>query len=330
MTTSQRILEVTDVTLRFPRRYGSTEILRDVSIELARGETLGVVGESGSGKSLLGLTILGLEPSAAVLTGRVAFAGRDMASMSGRERRQLRGDDIAMIYQDALVSLNPGMPIRKQLDQAIGRGRARTPRELLESVQLTDADRFLDAYPHQLSGGQRQRVLIAMAIAREPSLVIADEPTTALDVSVQAHILRLLDDLRDRLQFGLVLISHDLGLVASHAERIAVMYAGDVVETGATADVLAHPAHPYTAGLVEASLSLEQARPRLAQIPGIVPVPGDFSPACRFADRCARSAPICRSARPPAVSTASGAALCYFPLTEGAPEVGLRSTEVEG
>jgi peptide/nickel transport system permease protein len=323
---SAPILGVERLTLRFPRQYGETELLRDVSIDLVPGETVGVVGESGSGKTLLGLTMLGLEPRTAAVDGRVLFDGRDLRTMSTADKRALRGSEIAMVYQDALVSLNPGMRIRAQLKQALGAGGDRTPEDLLRSVQLDDVARFLEAYPHQLSGGQRQRVLIAMAIARRPRVVIADEPTTALDVTVQAGIMRLLRRLRDELRFALVLVSHDLGLVAGVADRVAVMYAGDLVELGTTAEVLTQSAHPYTAGLVAASRSLEDGSGRLAQIAGVVPAPADFATACRFADRCPRAADPCRAQRPPAERVGGGehAVLCHFPLAEAAGGEGER------
>ncbi|MDO8210342.1 ABC transporter ATP-binding protein [Conexibacter sp. CPCC 206217] len=321
MTMTDHVLSVRDLTLTFPQQYGETQLLRDVSLDLVPGETVGIVGESGSGKTLLGLTMLGLEPKTAYVGGQVLFGGRDMHAMSNAQKRALRGSGIAMIYQDALVSLNPSMKVKAQLKQALGDDAERSAEELLRAVQLDETDRFLEAFPHQLSGGQRQRVLIAMAIARKPRVVIADEPTTALDVTVQAGIMRLLRRLRDELQFALVLVSHDLGLVAGVADRVAVMYAGDLVELGPTQDVLARSAHPYTAGLIEASRSLEEGRARLAQIVGVVPAPADFATACRFQDRCPRAAEQCRVARPPAVAPIGGGrtVLCHFPLVETAP-----------
>ena len=234
-----------------------------------------------------------------------------------------------MIYQDALVSLNPGMKIRKQLKQAVGKDGTRSPEDLLKLVRLSDTERFLAAYPHQLSGGQRQRVLIAMALARSPSVIIADEPTTALDVTVQAEILQLLAQLRQELMFALLLISHDLGLVAGVADRIAVMYAGDLEEIGPARTVLRNPEHPYSAGLVEASKSLEEGRDRLAQVPGSVPPPAGFSSACRFNDRCPIAQDICREQRPQPhpIPGAAGSVLCHFPLGESA-EIGPSDTSV--
>jgi peptide/nickel transport system permease protein len=311
------ILSLRDLSLRFPRAYGATTILRDVSLDLYPGETIGVVGESGSGKTLLGLSMIGLQPRTAAMEGEVVFDGRDLLRLGTADKRRLRGSEIAMIYQDALISLNPGMRIRAQLEQALAGSKERTPEDLLEAVQLTDTARFLSGYPHQLSGGQRQRVLIAMAIARTPRVVIADEPTTALDVTVQKQIIGLLGQLRDELRFALVLVSHDLGLVAGVADRIAVMYAGDLVELGPAREVLLRPSHPYTAGLIESSRSLEEGRERLAQITGVVPSPDRFSPACRFADRCGRVAATCLSVIPERRATdgRSAIAFCHFPIS---------------
>jgi peptide/nickel transport system permease protein len=313
----QPILSLRNLSLRFPRTYGATTILRDVSIDLHPGETIGVVGESGSGKTLLGLSIMGLQPRTAAMEGEIVFDGRDLLQLGNADKRRLRGTEIAMIYQDALISLNPGMRIRAQLKQALAGSKDRTPEDLLEAVRLTDKARFLSAYPHQLSGGQRQRVLIAMAIARTPRVVIADEPTTALDVTVQKQIIGLLSQLRDELRFALVLVSHDLGLVAGVADRIAVMYAGDLVELGPAREVLLRPSHPYTAGLIESSRSLEEGRERLAQITGVVPSPDRFSHACRFSDRCGRAAQACVSVMPElsASDGRSATALCHFPIS---------------
>jgi peptide/nickel transport system permease protein len=317
LQTANPILSVRNLSLRFPRTYGATTILRDVSIDLHPGETIGVVGESGSGKTLLGLSIIGLQPRAAAMEGEIVFDARDLLRLGNADKRRLRGTEIAMIYQDALISLNPGMRIRAQLEQALAGSKERTPEDLLDAVQLTDTARFLSGYPHQLSGGQRQRVLIAMAIARAPRVVIADEPTTALDVTVQKQIIALLTQLRDELQFALVLVSHDLGLVAGVADRIAVMYAGDLVELGPAQEVLLRPSHPYTAGLIESSRSLEEGRERLAQIAGAVPSPDRFSPMCRFSDRCARVSGTCLSVIPErwASDGRSAIAFCHFPIS---------------
>lgn len=313
---SQPVLSVTDLTIDFPRLYGSVGLLRDVSFDLAAGECLGVVGESGSGKSLLALSLMGLQPRSAQVSGSIRLSGDELVGRSERDFRALRGSQLAMIYQDALVSLNPGMRIRDQLQQAVRGDATRTPAELLDAVQIRDVDRCLRAYPHELSGGQRQRVLIAMAIAGRPTVVIADEPTTALDVTVQQQVMALLDELRRELNFGLIFVSHDLGLISRTADHVAVMYAGEIVELGKTSDVLRHPVHPYTSGLLESSRSLEEGRARLVQVPGSVPPPTDFAHACRFAPRCPLADETSRTVRPrlEGIDGSDSLVACHHPL----------------
>ncbi len=310
------VLTVENLTLDFPRRYGRIGLLRDVNFTLAAGECLGIVGESGSGKSLLSLSLMGLQPPAAELSGSIRLGDRELVGLSERELRGVRGTDVSMIYQDALVSLNPGMRIRAQLEQAPRTGAFATPEEMLEAVQIRDVQRALRAYPHELSGGQRQRVLIAMAIAGNPRVIIADEPTTALDVTVQSQVMALLAELRRELKFGLVFVSHDLGLVGETADRIAVMYGGEIVEYGNVGDVLSRPAHPYARGLLDASRSLEEGADRLIPIPGAVPPPTEFAAACRFAPRCARATEVCVTERPLLMHHAGAAseAACHHPL----------------
>jgi peptide/nickel transport system permease protein len=283
----EAILEVRHLSIRFPERHGDVAVVDDVSFSVRPGETMALVGESGCGKSITSLAIMGLLDPAAEVSGQILYRGRDLLAMRGRERAGLRGTEIAMIYQDALSSLNPSMLIRAQLKQLTRRGGTRSAVELLELVGL-DPERTLASYPHELSGGQRQRVLIAMALTRDPSLVIADEPTTALDVTVQAQVVELLDELREKLGFAMVFVSHDLALVAELAHRITVMYAGQVVEQAPTRDLLADARHEYTQGLLGAVLSIESRSSRLHQIPGTVPSPRDFPPGDRFAPRSTR------------------------------------------
>lgn len=221
------------------------------------------------------------------MTGEILFDGVNVLELNNRERNKLRGHDMAMIYQDALSSLNPAMLIRAQFKQLTKRGGTRTAEELLELVGL-DPVRTLASYPHELSGGQRQRVLIAMSLTRSPRLIVADEPTTALDVTVQAQVVDLLNDLREKLGFAMVFVSHDLALVASLAHKITVMYAGQVVESAPTSDLLVDPRHEYTQGLLGAVLSIEDEAPRLHQIQGTVPSPGNFAAGDRFAERSTR------------------------------------------
>ncbi|MEU7830812.1 MULTISPECIES: dipeptide/oligopeptide/nickel ABC transporter permease/ATP-binding protein [unclassified Nonomuraea] len=273
------------------------DIVDGIAFEVRPGEVLGLVGESGCGKSLTALTIMGLQPRDARVSGHVRFDQQELLSLPRRARRRLLGHEMAMIYQDALSSLNPAMTIKAQLKQVTRRGGRRTPAELLELVGL-DARRTLSSYPHELSGGQRQRVLIAMALSREPKLIVADEPTTALDVTVQAQVIELLLELRAELGFALILVSHDLALIADVTDRVVVMYGGQIVETGATATLVGAPAHHYARGLLGSVLSLESGAERLTQIPGVVPAAADFPAGCRFADRCPMATDVCRTDTP--------------------------------
>ncbi|TDD18355.1 dipeptide/oligopeptide/nickel ABC transporter permease/ATP-binding protein [Nonomuraea diastatica] len=297
------------------------DIVDGIGFEVRPGEVLGLVGESGCGKSLTALTIMGLQPRDARVSGHVRFDQRELLSLPRRARRRLLGHEMAMIYQDALSSLNPAMTINAQLKQLTRRGGRRTPAELLELVGL-DARRTLSSYPHELSGGQRQRVLIAMALSRDPKLIVADEPTTALDVTVQAQVIELLLKLREELGFALILVSHDLALVADVTDRVVVMYGGQIVETGATPSLVGAPAHHYARGLLGSVLSLEAGAERLTQIRGVVPAPADFPDGCRFADRCPMATDVCRSEAPvlrgPLNGDATHAVACHHPVAAGA------------
>lgn len=281
------LLEVKNLSIRFPERHGDVAVVDDISFSVRPGETMALVGESGCGKSLTSLAVMGLLPSSAQVTGEILLDGVDLLTTSPARRNALRGHEMAMVYQDALSSLNPSMLIRSQMAQLIKRGGTRTAVELLELVGL-DADRTLKSYPHELSGGQRQRVLIAMALTRDPRLVVADEPTTALDVTVQKQVVDLLNELREELGFAMVFVSHDLALVASLAHRVTVMYAGQVVESAPVPSLLMNPQHEYTRGLLGAVLSIESGAERLHQIPGTVPSPRDFATGDRFAPRSSR------------------------------------------
>ncbi len=278
------ILQVKDLSIAFPDAHGDVNIVDRVSFDVAPGQTMGLVGESGCGKSLISMAIMGLLPQNARIEGEILFDGKNLLELSAEQRNQLRGHDMAMIYQDALSSLNPSMLIKSQLNQLIRRGGKRSAEELLELVGL-DPKRTLKSYPHELSGGQRQRVLIAMALTRNPRLLIADEPTTALDVTVQHQVVDLLNELREQLGFSMIFVSHDLALVAKLAHKITVMYAGQVVEQGKTRNVLANPQHEYTRGLLGAVLSIESGAKRLYQVPGTVPSPREFVHGDRFAPR---------------------------------------------
>ncbi|MFF5478229.1 dipeptide/oligopeptide/nickel ABC transporter permease/ATP-binding protein [Streptomyces sp. NPDC012935] len=312
------VLAVEHLAIGFEGRHDGVDIVDGISFEVQPGEVLGLVGESGCGKSLTALAVMGLEPKGARVRGHVRFNQRQLVGEPMRVRRKLLGHEMAMIYQDALSSLNPAMTIRSQLKQVVRRGGRRTPHELLGLVGL-DPDRTLRSYPHELSGGQRQRVLIAMALSRDPKLIVADEPTTALDVTVQAQIIELLLRLREELGFALILVSHDLALIADVTDRVVVMYGGQIVETGVTADLVEAPAHHYTRGLLGSVLSLESAQERMTQIKGVVPSPADFPAGCRFADRCPLASEVCRTTPPDLVGTPTHTAACHHPAIVLAP-----------
>ena len=277
------LLEVNDLCIKF-ERHGNVNVVDHVSFKVRPGETMGLVGESGCGKSITALTIMGLIDPKAEISGEILYEGENLLSKSAEERRALLGHEMAMIYQDALSSLNPAMLIKAQMKQLTSRGGTRSAEELLELVGL-DPKRTLESYPHELSGGQRQRVLIAMALTRDPKLIIADEPTTALDVTVQKQVIALLNELREKLGFAMIFVSHDLALVAEVAHHITVMYAGQVIEQAPTKELLTHPTHEYTRGLLGAVLSIESGSGRLHQVPGTVPSPRDFPVGDRFAPR---------------------------------------------
>lgn len=277
------LLEVKDLCIKF-ERHGDVNVVDHVSFKVRPGETMGLVGESGCGKSITALTIMGLIDPKAEITGEILYEGKNLLEMKPEERRALLGHEMAMIYQDALSSLNPAMLIKAQMKQLTKRGGTRSAEELLELVGL-DPKRTLESYPHELSGGQRQRVLIAMALTRDPKLIIADEPTTALDVTVQKQVISLLNELREKLGFAMIFVSHDLALVAEVAHNITVMYAGQVIEQAPTQELLTHPTHEYTRGLLGAVLSIESGSGRLHQVPGTVPSPRDFPIGDRFAPR---------------------------------------------
>ena len=277
------ILEVKNLCIKFPR-HGDVNVVDNVSFVVRPRQTMGLVGESGCGKSITSLTVMGLLDPKAQVSGEVLYNGQNLLDLNDKQMNELRGKEIAMIYQDALSSLNPSMLIKTQFKQLTKRGGTRTAEELLELVGL-DPNRVLGSYPHELSGGQRQRVLIAMALTRDPKLVIADEPTTALDVTVQKQVVDLLNRLQHELGFAMVFVSHDLALVAEVANSITVMYAGQVVEQGPVKEIMCNPIHEYTRGLLGSVLSIEAGGDRLHQVPGSVPSPKDFPEGDRFRPR---------------------------------------------
>ena len=309
------VLSVRDLRVSFPGGPAgdSVSIVDGIAFDVRPGEILGLAGESGCGKSLTALSIAGLQPADARVGGEIRFAGQDLLKVTSRQRRKLMGRQIAMIYQDALSALNPAMTIGAQVRQLTRRGGTRSPEELMTIVGL-DPARTLKSYPHELSGGQRQRVVIAMALSRSPRLIIADEPTTALDVTVQAQVVHLLLRLQAELKFAMIFVSHDLALIGELTDRVVVMYGGQVAECGVTRHLLGEPVHHYTRGLLAAVLSLETAQGRLSQIPGVVPSPAEFPAGCRFADRCPAVTQVCVTTRPALSGDASSHAFaCHHP-----------------
>lgn len=299
----QPVAAIDDLCVTFRRNGRHVHAIRGVSLTVAAGEIIGLVGESGSGKSVLGFTMLGLLPSGAAIGGSVRVAGSDMVNGDTKALRRVRRLDLGAVFQDPMTSLNPTMRIGKQVAEAAG-SEAEALR-LLTAVGIPEPERRMRAYPHELSGGLRQRVMIAMAVAGDPELVIADEPTTALDVTVQAQVLRLLQRLRDEIGCSIVLITHDLGVAAQISDRIAVLYAGRIAEIGPAAEVLAAPAHPYTKGLLASRLTLDTPRgQKLAALPGAVPSPAAPLPGCAFAPRCTAVIRDCSTSVPEPVAVA--------------------------
>src|SRR6267142_360064 len=300
-----RLLEVKHLKTHFPTRTGLVRAVDDVSFYLDRGELLGLVGESGCGKSITALSIMRLiSPPGRIVGGEITFDGKNLLKLSDAEMRQIRGDDIAMIFQDPMTSLNPVFTVGEQIAEALrlhrklSRKAARAAAiEAMQEVAIPDPARRVDDYPHQLSGGMRQRVMIAMALACDPKLLIADEPTTALDVTIQAQILELLNELRKNRELAVLLITHDLGVVAEVADRVAVMYTGKIVEESPVDELFARPKHPYTQGLLRSIPRIDLAavakKERLETIEGTVPSPTELPPGCHFAPRCPYRLPRC-------------------------------------
>lgn len=296
------MISVNGLRVSFETRRGLVNVIEDLSFSVEKGRTLGIVGESGSGKSVTSLAIMGLLPPNARATGSVIFDGRDILRAGESEMRSLRGGRMSMIFQDPMTSLNPSFTVGAQLREALNaHGRAGDPADLLRQVGIPDPELRLAAYPHELSGGMSQRAMIAMAIACEPELLIADEPTTALDVTIQAQILALLRDLQARRGMGLILITHDIGVVSQMADDILVLYAGHLMEAGPAREVLRHPKHPYTQALLAsrpASHGGAAFRSRLPTIPGLVPDLTARPQGCQLAPRCPDVIEECRRAVP--------------------------------
>jgi len=318
------LLEVRDLVVEFATPRGTVRALDGISIELERGRTLGLVGESGSGKSVTALSILRLlDGNARIVRGSVRVDGEDVAAMPDDRLRELRGGRVAMIFQEPSTSLNPVFTVGFQVAEAIRLHRGVSKRDawaqavdMLRLVEIPDAERRAKSYPHELSGGMKQRVMIAIALSCGPELLVADEPTTALDVTIQAQVLALLRDLKQRLGMSMLLITHDLGVVANEADEVAIFYAGRVVEKAPTRELFARPAHPYTAALLASLPRLRERAARLVAIPGVVPDLRRLPSGCRFRDRCAFAQARCAT-EDPALRPArdgSGLVACHFPL----------------
>ena len=308
------ILSVRDLRITLPTARGDLHAVRGINLDIARGATLGLVGESGCGKTLTALSLLRLlPPSARVQAERMDFDGKDLQGLSARQINALRGNRLSMVFQEPMTALNPTFTIGQQLT-AVYRAHRRDGGALeralylLDKVGIANGAARLNLYPHELSGGMRQRVLIAMALMCEPEFIVADEPTTALDVTIQKQILELLRSLQEELGLAVLLITHDLGVVAHYTDRIAVMYAGEIVESGATKDILAKPAHPYTRGLLDSIPQVRSRMPgaRLPIIPGAVPAMTEIPDACVFAPRCASAADVCTGSAPALLPNGAG------------------------
>ncbi|MEU9080929.1 ABC transporter ATP-binding protein [Streptomyces sp. NPDC048357] len=316
------LLEVRDLHVEFKTRDGVAKAVNGVDYSVDEGETLAVLGESGSGKSVTAQAVMGIldMPPGRIAGGEILFKGKDLLKMKEEERRRIRGADMAMIFQDALSSLNPVLSVGKQLGEMyeVHRGMSRKDAkakavELMERVRIPAAKQRVGDFPHQFSGGMRQRIMIAMALALEPSLIIADEPTTALDVTVQAQVMDLLAELQRELNMGLILITHDLGVVADVADKIAVMYAGRIVEAAPVHEIYKAPAHPYTRGLLDSIPRLDQKGQELYAIKGLPPNLLAIPPGCAFNPRCPMAQAVCRAEVPPLARVAEErTSACFF------------------
>jgi oligopeptide/dipeptide ABC transporter ATP-binding protein len=302
------LIRIKDLRTSFFTPEGEVRAIDGVSFEIAEGKTLGLVGESGCGKSVTSLSIMRLIPSppGKIVGGEIFYRDRDLLKLRNEEMRKIRGNEISMIFQEPMTSLNPVFTVGNQIGEAIklhqGLGKRETRQktiEMLRLVKIADPESRVDSYPHQLSGGMRQRVMIAMALSCNPSLLIADEPTTALDVTIQAQILELMKELQQKMGMALLLITHDLGVVAEQANDVAIMYAGKIVERASVQAIFTKPLHPYTVGLLNSLPGAgKEKKKRLDAIPGVVPSPLDLPSGCRFRDRCPKAADLCAQTEP--------------------------------
>jgi len=330
------LIQVKNLQTSFFTPEGEVRAIDGVSFEIGEGKTLGLVGESGCGKSVTSLSIMRLIPSppGRIVGGEILYRNRDLLKLNKEEMRKIRGNEISMIFQEPMTSLNPVFTVGNQISEAIrlhqglGHKEARQKTiEMLRLVKIADPESRVDAYPHQLSGGMRQRVMIAMALSCNPSLLIADEPTTALDVTIQAQILELMKELQERIRMALLLITHDLGVVAEQADDVAIMYAGKIVERARTAAIFARPLHPYTVGLLNSLPGTgAKKKKRLEAIPGIVPSPLDLPSGCRFRDRCPKVGGICAKQEPELIEKEPGHTVaCHFPENGQGTSIGIEA-----
>lgn len=323
---SEPLVTFNQLSVSFAAEQGRVRAVQEVSFAIQAGQTIGVVGESGCGKSVTAMSLMGLLPpqAARIDGGEIRFQGEDLLRLKPSKMADLRGNQLAMIFQEPMTALNPVLTIGEQLCEPLIRHRGLSAKaawqratQLIAEVGLARAESLMSSYPHQLSGGMLQRIMIAMALSCQPKLLIADEPTTALDVTVQAQILRLLRDQAQAHHMSLMLITHDLGVIAQMAEHVVVMYAGRIVEQGPTADVLRHPLHPYTKGLIASRPVPGERRRRLYSIPGQVPDLAELPPWCAFYDRCERATDACRRGIPPLMGDETRQAACiHSALTE--------------
>lgn len=317
------ILEVKQLQTHFKTANGIVKAVDGVDLTIYEGETVGIVGESGCGKSVTSLSVMGLlpKPMAYIEHGSILFSGRDITQLSERAMRKLRGNEISMIFQEPMTSLNPVFTIGQQLSEPLKQHTRLNKKEIrqaviamLQSVGIPRAEQIIHEYPHQLSGGMRQRAMISLAMLCQPKLLIADEPTTALDVTIQAQILQLMKEIKARTNMAMMLITHDLGVVAEMCDRVTVMYAGQVVESADVRTLFNRPTHPYTRGLLASLPTANERKGELPSIPGSVPRPDEVPHGCTFAPRCSYATDRCREERPPLIAIDDQLCRCWFPI----------------
>ncbi|WDV93609.1 ABC transporter ATP-binding protein [Brevibacillus parabrevis] len=315
------ILEVRQLQTHFRSGHGVVKAVNGVDLTVYAGETVGLVGESGCGKSVTSLSVMGLlpKPAAAIVGGTIHFAGRDITHLPEKQMRKLRGNEMSMIFQEPMTSLNPVFTIGQQMAEPLRQHTSLTKRqirekmvEMLQSVGIPRAGQIIDEYPHQLSGGMRQRIMISLAMLCQPKLLIADEPTTALDVTIQAQILQLMKEIKQKQQMAMLLITHDLGVVAEMCDRVVVMYGGQVVESAEVRTIFDQPRHPYTQGLLASMPNANERKGELKSIPGSVPRPDEVGQGCTFAPRCSQAMERCRHDRPPLVALPRQSCRCWL------------------